>query len=215
MNAGTKLIRDRALQVGEHTEKVCLVEIEARQKCYPEKNSVGILPVRRSAVKKQLHHLYRSVLLGLCLSSGQLSSFFFHTWPTLGPSPRVCARTLQPRWILKWRLLGGARLIMAWHYPLTHKEPLCACVVSSLSLKRRELRSLNPLLKQDFAPLCPCHDCYLKVFTRDRHWLFILFLLLLPFQSKSANWRLIVNASTGAHLSLGSGNANRRLVVNV
>ena len=79
MNAGTKLIRDRALQVGEHTEKVCSVEIEARQRCYPEKNSVGVLPVRRRAVKKRLHHLYRSVLLDLCLSSGQLSSFFFHT----------------------------------------------------------------------------------------------------------------------------------------
>ena len=75
MNAGTKLIKDRALQVGEHTEKVCLVEIEARQKCYPEKNSVGILPVRRSAVKKRLHHLYRSVLLGLYLEPINLISF--------------------------------------------------------------------------------------------------------------------------------------------
>ena len=31
-----------------------------------------------------------------------------------------------------------------------------------------ELRSLNPLLKQGFAPLCPCHDCYLKLFTRGK-----------------------------------------------
>ena len=200
MNAGTKLIKDRALQVGEHTEKVCLVEIEARQKCYPEKNSVGILPVRRSAVKKQLHHLYRSVLLGLCLSSGQLSSFFFHTWPTLGPSPRVCACTLQPRWILKWRLLGGARLIMAWSYPLTFdsKGPFCTCVVSPLSFTQTR-----------FLPLCPCLDYSVERFAGDKDWLFNLFLLLLPFLS--ANRGLVVNSSTGDHLSLASGNAKRRL----
>ena len=47
-----------------------------------------------------------------------------------------------------------------------------------LLLKEEEGRSLNALLKQGFAPLCPCHDynidyrCsqdyYLKVFTRDK-----------------------------------------------
>ena len=31
-----------------------------------------------------------------------------------------------------------------------------------------ELRSLNPLLKQGFAALCPCHDWYLKLFTRGK-----------------------------------------------
>ena len=35
------------------------------------------------------------------------------------------------------------------------------CVVSPLSQERRKQRSLNPLLKQDFAPLYPCHDYYL------------------------------------------------------
>ena len=48
---------------------------------------------------------------------------------------------------------------------------------------------------------------------RDKHWLFTLFLLLLPIWK--ANGRLIINASTGAHLSLVSGNANRRLFVTV
>ena len=79
MSAGTELIRNRELQVGEHIEKACIAEIEARQRCHPEKDSVGVLPGRRTAVKKQLHHSYRSVLLGLCLASGQLSSFFYHT----------------------------------------------------------------------------------------------------------------------------------------
>jgi len=45
--------------------------------------------------------------------------------------------------------------------------------------------------------------------TRDKDWLFTLFLLLLPFQR--ANRRLVVNSSTGTHLSLVSGNAKRRL----
>ena len=48
------------------------------------------------------------------------------------------------------------------------------------------------------------HDCYLKVFTRDKHWLPTLFLLLHSFQR--ANRKLIVNALTGAYLSLVSGN---------
>ena len=34
--------------------------------------------------------------------------------------------------------------------------------------RKVELRSLNPLLKQGFAPLCPCHNCYLKLFTRGK-----------------------------------------------
>ena len=199
MNAGTKLIKDRALQVGEHTEKVCLVEIEARQKCYPEKNSVGILPVRRSAVKKRLHPLYRTVLLGLCLSSGQLSSFFFHTWPTLGPSPRVCACTLQPRWILKWRLLGGARLIMTWNYPLTFdsKELFCTCVVCLPCL----------LLRRVFASVHACHNYSLEVLPRDKDWLFTLFLLSLPRANGGAGCKFL----NWSHLFLASGNAKRRL----
>ena len=40
---------------------------------------------------------------------------------------------------------------------------------------------------------------------QDKHWLFILFLLLLPFQR--ANRMLTVNFSTGARLLLVSGNA--------
>ena len=44
-----------------------------------------------------------------------------------------------------------------------------------------------------------CHDYYLEVFTREKDWLFILFLLLLPFWR--AKKRLIVNSSTRAPLS--------------
>ena len=104
---------------------------------------------------------------------------------------------------------------MAWCYPLTF-DPQGAflCMQSLPCPKRGGVESLKPFLKQSFAPLCPCHDYYLdychdyylKVFTRDKHWLFTLFLLSLPFQM--VNRRLIVNALTGAHLSLISRNAN-------
>ena len=48
------------------------------------------------------------------------------------------------------------------------------------------------------------------MFTREKDWLFTLFLLLLPFQ------RAIVNSSAGAHIALVSGNADRGpAVVNV
>ena len=51
-----------------------------------------------------------------------------------------------------------------------------------------EWRSLNPLLRQGFAPFYPCHDNSLKLFKREKHYPFTLFLLLLPFQR--ANRRL-------------------------
>ena len=93
--------------------------------------------------------------------------------------------------------------------------------MSPLSHREGDWRSLNPLLKQGFPSFCSCHnyyldyccDYYLKVFTKGKDWLFILFLLLLPFWR--ANRRLIVNALTGAHLSLVSGNANMRLVLSI
>ena len=93
------------------------------------------------------------------------------------------------------------------------KEPFCLqgaflhrCRVS-LVPKEGEWRSHNPLFKQGFAPLCPCpdyyldycHDYYFKVFTADKHWLFTLFLLLLPFCR--ANGRLIVNSSSISFIS--------------
>ena len=105
---------------------------------------------------------------------------------------------------------------MVWNYPLTFDTQ-----GAPLSHKGGDWRALNPLLKQGFPSFCSCHDYYLdycrddylKVFTRGKDWLFTLFLLLLPFWR--ANRRLIVNALTGAHLSLVSGNANMRLVLTI
>ena len=103
---------------------------------------------------------------------------------------------------------------MAWNFPLTFdpKELFCLGVVSPLSQRRvggwgECADSLILYSKQGFAPLCPCHgyylDCchdyYLKVFTRDKDWLFTLFLLLLLF--RRANRRLTI---LGVHISLVS-----------
>ena len=92
-------------------------------------------------------------------------------------------------------------------WPTRSPSALVSCL--PWSQKTGKWRSLSSLLKREFAFLCPCHDYYFKVFTEDKHWLFTLF----PFQR--ANRKLTVNASTGTHPSLVSGNANRRLAVNI
>ena len=145
---------------------VCLVWRQAETHTQRERVWVSSL-VRRNAVKR----LYSSVL-GLCFHSGQLCDFFFLTWPTLRLSPGRTG-TPQPRWILKWWLLRGARLIMAWCYPLPFGPQRTFLHICCVSLVPKEWggRSLNPLLKQGFAPLCPCHDYYLQVLTREKHWL--------------------------------------------
>ena len=58
------------------------------------------LLVRRSAVKRWLSHSCRLVLPGLCLSSGQLSGFFFTPDLPWDPPPG-CTCTSQPRWMSK------------------------------------------------------------------------------------------------------------------
>ena len=69
------------------------------------------------------------------------------------------------------------------------------CSISLVPKKewgRRRCRSLNPLFKQGFAPLCLCqgyyldycHDYYLKVFTRDKDWLSTLFLVTSILEGK-------------------------------
>ena len=72
----------------------------------------------------------RSILLGLCLLSGQLSGFFFHIWPTVGASPG-CASQSGVFWEEQDSLTPG---FIPWL--LTHKEPFCTCVVSLLSQKK-------------------------------------------------------------------------------
>ena len=147
----------------------------------------------KEALKKQLSHLYRSVLL--CLPSGQLSGLFFHIWFTLLGGHLPFSQ-------------DGSQSDGFWEEQdsLWPGDILTFDLQGALSPKGGKGRFLNPLLRQGFAPHCPCHDYYLRMFTRQKGRLFTRFLLLLPFQR--ANRRLIVNALTGAHLTLVSGNSN-------
>ena len=57
---------------------------------------------------------------------------------------------------------------MVWCYPLNFdpQEAFLRMCSASLVPKEQGGRSLNPLLKQGFVPLCPYHDYYLD-FCRD------------------------------------------------
>ena len=92
---------------------------------------------------------------------------------------------------------------MAWNDLLTSdsKEPFCACVVFSLIL-----------FSDRVLPLFVHAKIITWMFTRDKDWLLTLFLLLLQFLR--AKRGLVVNSSTGTHLSVAPGNAEWRLAVN-
>ena len=103
---------------------------------------------------------------------------------------------------------------MVWHFHLTFNPQgaFCACVVFPLSQKGVERRGDLLIFYSSRISSLFVLAMTIKVFIRDKHWLFTLFLLLLPFQR--ANRKLIVNASTGATYLLSQEMKNR-LVVNV
>ena len=138
--------------MGEDTEKwVFLLREKQGRDAHPERKGVSILLVR-SAVKRQLSHLRRSVFPDLCLQVGNYPHFFFHIWPTLGPSSEcTCLLSEGGSWSEDFceeqdSLWSG---VIPWL--LTPKEPFCTCVASPLSPKWGKCRSLNPLPKQGFA----------------------------------------------------------------
>ena len=112
-------------------------------------------PRGRSAIKRQLSHLYRSLLPGLCLPLADYL-FFFYTWPTLGTW--VCTH-LSPRWI--WSEGSWEEQGLLWPgiipWLLTHMKPFSSCVLSPLSKKGRRgseiQRTLNSLFRQGLSKL--------------------------------------------------------------
>ena len=183
------------------------VKTEARQRCTPGEKGYGC-PLH--TLRSEEEHRKEAVKVFIQVSSsGPLSSFRPISWllfpwdPLLGVHAPLCqdGSWSEGFWEEQDSWWPG---IIPWLF--TYRASFCMCIVSPLSPKKEGWRALNPLLKQGFTPLCPCYDYYLNVFTRDKHWLFTLFLLLHPFWR--SNRRLIVNALTGAHLSLVSGNAN-------
>ena len=149
--------------------------------------------MRRNTVKRQLNHLCRSVLPGLCLPLANYLVLFSHL---------TCPRALRNMRAQLFSKMDsspeayGAALashIMGWCPLLFDPQGafLCMCSVF-LAPRMGNMWPLDPFLKQGLAPLCSCHDCYLKVSTGDKAWLFTLFLLWLPFR-RAKRW-LIVNA---------------------
>ena len=137
VNVGTKfIIRDIAEQVGDHVEKLFswdqgwdlkLFSWDQGWDAGTKGKGVGVALSEEVHTEGTLSHLYRAVLLGLCLPSGHLPCFFFHTWLTVGPFSGVCMHL--------WAKMGRARPFMAWSYSLNFntKNPSCTCVLSPLS----------------------------------------------------------------------------------
>ena len=112
------------------------VKTEARQRRTPREKGFGRLLVRRGTEKR---HFCRAFVF---LLGNHLLSLPTSDLP--GTLPWVHT---HPSWISKCRLLRGARFIMAWQYLLTFdpQGAFCKSIVSPLSKKRREWRSLNSL----------------------------------------------------------------------
>ena len=121
---------------------------------------MGASLVRRSTIKRWLSHLHRPVFLGLCLPKFLVS---FFTSDLSWDSPLVCT---HPSGKMDLEVEASGRLTMAWHCRLTF-DPQGAFLAWSCSKRGwGEGRSLNPLFKQDFVPLCTCHD-YQSVYKRQ------------------------------------------------
>ena len=98
---------------------------EAGQKYTPGKERQH--PEWEAKWKGDLNHLYRTVLLGLCLHlASYVVSFFTPDW-VLGPSPRCVLNVLLRRIPLK-RPLGACPHLLWGRGPsfLTPKKPFCA-----------------------------------------------------------------------------------------
>ena len=150
-------------------------------------------PVRRnSKVKRQWGHIYRDQFFWVCvfLQANYLVSF---PTPDLPWDPHLSAHSplnqdgsqSEGFWEEQDSLWPG---IVSW--VLTHKKPFCECVVCFPCPKRVGGGGRDPLILYSYRllpPLCPCHDYYLKVFIRDKHWLFTL-CCYFHFRGQTGGW---------------------------
>ena len=96
VNAATKFIRDStATSRRTCREMVCLVEIAGRQRCRPREKGCGCPPSEEESSKQAVNSFIYVSSSGSLFTFSQLSGFFFHTWPILGPFPG-CACMPQP-----------------------------------------------------------------------------------------------------------------------
>ena len=143
------------------------------------KKGVGGPLVRRSTVKRQLDHLYRSVLLGLFLSSGQWSAVFFHTWPSLGPSPWMHT---QPSAKMDLELKASGRSKTHSRLELSPDFWLQGALLSMCSV------SFTLYSDRIFASLCPCHDYSLEILQATKTVYLPCFCCYFHFQEQIRCW---------------------------
>ena len=106
---------------------------------------MGVPPVRKKAVKRRLSQLYRSVLQGLCLPSGQFSDFFSPHLTYPETLPWVCTYP-SAKMNLKVTSSGRSKTHMSWHYPLTFDPQGAFVRICSVSLVPKEVGSGDPLI---------------------------------------------------------------------
>ena len=167
---------------------------------HPESKGVGIPRVRRNAVKRCLSHLYSSILQGFVfLQASYLDSSATPDLPYVDVQAPFSqdGSPSEGFWEEKDSLWPGISLDFD-----PQEAFLC---IHSVSLVRKrggeeKQRPLNPLLKEGFA-LYPCHDYCLE----SIYWPFTVPIVTSISQGKQ---ELIVNALTGAHLSIVSRNAD-------
>ena len=113
---------------------------------------------------------------------------FKYTWPTLGHSPAFIHTPLSQDGSWSEGFCEEQDSLWSGIFPwlLTHKKSFFTYLVSPLFQKMGDWRSLCPLLK--VLPLFIL-AMTIKELTRDKYWLFTLFLLLLPFWRAKWKWK--------------------------
>ena len=145
--------------------------------------------VKRSAVKRWLTNLYRTVLLGLCLPFGQLLVSF--STPHLSWDPPWQAYTPFSSWIPAQRSMGPHISITYYGVVPPLSDPQGVFSAHAKCLPFPEMDNIWPpdhLLKQGLDPLCSCHDYYLKVSTEDKACYLCCFNCYFNFKEKTADW---------------------------
>ena len=148
--------------------------------------------MRRNLVKRRLNHLYRAGLPGLCLPlANYLVSFSTPALPLDTPQ-QACATFFQDGFQPRG-LWDGLSITYCGVVPPPFWPPMShSAHVQCLPCPKDGKYVTSWSFTQSLVPLCSCHDCYLKMPSGDKAWVFTLFLLLLPFQR--ANRRLVVSA---------------------
>ena len=189
-------------------EKVCVAEIEVRQRCTPGGKGWGVPLSEEEPCKEAVKAFIQGSSSGSLYTLGQLSGFFFHLWPTLGPSPICLCNTMDcsPP-VLGWNPFSSVdsspdyyKAALASHTvggaPSFGPGGFCAHVQCLPRPKDGKRETSWAFTQTGCSPFCFCHACYLQVSTEDTAWLFSLFLLSFLFQS--AKRRLVVNTWSGA-----------------